>query len=180
MDLLRYVILAIAIGVFSAFVHIGDPIISAYLMSGLVIVLSLVFLVEGYLFGKKYTIQPSEKLTQKEKNFIEKHKLVFEIIHRSIFFALVIAGYLAFVIPCARDLPAFVKKEYNILTGVVVEKVEESGKRKIIRLNDAKSENVISIIVNYDEINIGQEYTIKYLPNLLRGEVIEVKEQQKD
>ena len=172
MNLVHFAIAAIGISIFSAFVKMGNPILSAYLMSVLVVVLFFIFLLKGYLFGKKYTIQPSEKLTQKEKDFIEKHKLVFEIIARSIYFALVIGGFTAFVVPCIKDLPALIKDDYSFVTGVAVEKVDENGDRKIVRLKDSENGNIISIIVNYKEINIGQEYTIKYLPNIERGEII--------
>lgn len=172
MNLFYYVMIVAGLCLFRVYTKVGNPILTIYLIGALVIVMFFVFLFKGYLFSNKYTIQPSESLTKKEKDFIEKHKLFFEIVTRLFCFFLVIGGIIRFVIPCIMDLPAVIKNEYNISTGVIVGKVEESGDRKIIRLKDSETGNIISIVVNCKEINIGQEYTIKYLPHILRGEVV--------
>ncbi len=175
MELVRFAIGVICISIFSAYVHMGDPIVSSYLSSGLIIFLFLVFLFEGYLFGKKYTIQPSKNLTQKEKDFIEKHKLVFEIFARCIYFTLVIGGFLLIVLPCIKDLPAIINDDYSYVTGEIVSVATDDGNRKEVKIRENKTGEEIYIVINYKEINIGQEYTIKYLPNLLRGEIVENK-----
>ena len=155
-----------------SYIKAGNPIVASYVSAVLMVGLFLMLLFEGYLFGKKYTIQPSKNLTQKEKDFIEKHKLIFEIIHRTLWFSLVIGGTILVIIPCIKDLPALINGNYSYVTGEIVSVAHDAGNRKEIQIKDNATGKTFYVEINYEEIKIGQEYTIKYLPNIKCGEII--------
>ena len=156
-----------------AYIKAGDPIKSFYVAAIVFIIFFFILLFTGILFGKKYLVQPSDLLTEKEKNFINKHKLKFEIALRGILFLVIIVGIQLIIIPCIKDLPALLKEDYTIVNGVIVEQFDENGDRKNIKIKDNKTGEIINLQVNYEELITGQEYTIRYLPNIERGEIIE-------
>lgn len=156
-----------------AYIKAGDPIKSFYVAAIIIIIFFFILLFEGILFGKKYIVHPSDLLTEKEKNFINKHKLKFEIVLRTILFAVIIIGMQLVIIPCIKDLPALLSEDYTIVNGIIIDQFEESGNRKNIKIKDNKTGEIINLQVNYKELITGQEYTIRYLPNILRGEVIQ-------
>lgn len=172
MNLILWIATATGIILISTYIKTGNPIVASYLSAIVVIGVFLMLLLKGYLFGKKYTIQPSKNLTQPEKDFIEKHKLLFEIIARTFWFSLVIGGMVLIVVPCIKDLPLIMKNDYSVVTGEVIEYYVENGDRKGVRIKEGNTQNIIEIQVNYKEIKTGEKYTIKYLPNIGVGEVV--------
>ena len=99
-----------------AYIKAGDPIKSFYVAAIVFIIFFFILLFTGILFGKKYLVQPSDLLTEKEKNFINKHKLKFEIALRGILFLVIIVGIQLIIIPCIKDLPALLKDLFCMLT----------------------------------------------------------------
>lgn len=128
-----------------------------------------------YILCTKKKIINLDKVYPSKRGFVKKHFEMFNNIAKIGLIILVIASIFFIIIPGFKDLKDYISGDFKvanckILTG---DSDKTIYKRRHINVINVNTGEILELDVGYIPIYKDQYYTIKYLPNMKIGEIIE-------
>lgn len=133
-----------------------------------------IIFVTSISFNKNYIVNPKNAKDDIVRKFIEKHIKVLDVISRIIILTFSIAVIILAIIPAVLDLPYLIKGDFKTINCVTLSSANYGtlNERRPIQVKNVDTDEILYLEVKYTPIEIGEYYTIEYLPNLEIGKIV--------
>lgn len=125
------------------------------------------------IFSKKLIIDSLKSAPTKRK-FVKKHIKGFNIVARTVMIILVLGSIFLVVIPAFKDFKNYINGQFNVIKcktlissndGIMI-------RYRTIQVINIDTSETIELKVKYTPIEVGEYYTIEYLPNMRIGKIL--------